>query len=236
MPDTNSSEYEKCCEQSQECQQHKFFYCLKRIFKFFACPIVWFYKLQPIEKFTAFLSAIAFLQTCAFIQSERAFVVNNKFELSRATIGNRPNVKIAPIWMNVGDTPTRDMTIYTSDIDEVCDFTISPQVKFTPLDLGPKMTATGAINFLDMQKIPDIMSWKKAYCVWGEAKYRDIFYPLTREHITRYCYIIDSAYGDFGNNSNQTGILETSLCGTHNCADEECDRQDKAAEQNASPP
>jgi hypothetical protein len=191
-----------------------------------------------VALFTLLLTIIALIQAWSYIKTERAFVLHQDF----AVIGfqdvqnhNALTYRIAPIWVNVGETPTRDMTIYASslrsfDKSHTYDFTIPNNTKFTPIYLGPKATIEGSPSLISGQELLDIRAGKNTYYIWGWASYRDVFsnLPWNTIHITRFCEIIDSIYGDPSNPTSDIRI-GTSSCPTYNCADEECKRQDQEA-------
>ncbi|MGD0335031.1 MAG: hypothetical protein ABSA90_17535 [Xanthobacteraceae bacterium] len=174
----------------------------------------------------------------AFIADKRAFVFA-KGLLSFYEPGNAGqfNWRLAPVWENSGDTPTRGMQIYTdcllsnSRMPATFDFTYTdPASPPGPGLLGPKMPGTGgqAPHFpsaaITPQDILDIQGNRKFLYLWGWARYSDIL-PNTPRRITRFCWQIFVA-GDplaFNPSVDPQSIRFSNVHQARgNCADDEC--------------
>jgi hypothetical protein len=140
---------------------------------------------------------------------------------------------IIPIWENSGNTPTRDMTIYVNSYFEPTpmppDFRFPPFIgsKKIPIFAGPKATFGGSFIGKTGDELAEVKAGTKFFYMWGEARYRDIFVD-TPEHITRFAYQV-TVLGDPTKAPSPDNVIQmtTTILPRHNCADEECERQDQ---------
>ena len=197
-----------------------------------------------IAAFTATLwfatSRQAQLTREAFIADKRAFVfasgIQSFYEPDTTT--NQFNWRLAPLWQNSGDTPTRSLRIYTD-----CFFSnvaIQPNFDFNYVDpnsppgtgmLGPKMPSTGGQAphlphqpALTPQDVLDIQNGRKFFYLWGWARYSDTL-PGTPARLTRFCWRIVPSGNPLTFNPlvNPNSVRFISLHEVRgNCADEEC--------------
>lgn len=198
-----------------------------------------------IAAFTATLwratTAQGVLAREAFIADKRAFVfaagIQGLYEQDAAT--GLYNWRIGPVWQNSGDTPTRDLQLYTDgflsnvQIPSTFDFnSIDPEFPPGPGMLGPKMISAGgqAPHFnrapLTPQDLIDIQNNRKFFYLWGWAKYHDTL-PNTPQHITRYCFRM-ICQGDpftYDPTTNPSVKWFNMHEGRGNCADDGCELQ-----------
>jgi hypothetical protein len=179
----------------------------------------------------------------AFVADKRAFVfakgIVGIYEAD--PVSGHFNWRVAPVWENSGDTPTRDLRIYTdgwfSNAPIPADFnfnTITPPVQPANGLLGPKVSNNGGQypHFphqaaLTPQDILDVQTGRKFFYVWRWARYRDIL-PDTPEHITRFCWRVLFTGSPFAFNPlvNANGVTVSNHYENRgNCTDEECRSQ-----------
>lgn len=158
-------------------------------------------------------------------------------------------------WENSGNTPTKGLTITTH-----CVLSVNPIADpFALLITAPKSTHMSTQSFstvfgpkqIDVggQCPIDLMSVALGkllnfghYYAFGTAYYKDILNG-TKTYRTDFCYELTLAGGplaqEFEGVKNPEPVhLVSGHCFIHNCADDECERQDKITAQNAakSPP
>jgi hypothetical protein len=142
-----------------------------------------------------------------------------------------------PVWENSGNTPTKDLHIYVSEPKPAqppytnLDFSRQSVPVFTPMLIAPHDTVRGSDRQIAVGDLLKLHDAKGVFYVWGWATYRDIF-PDTKPHITRFCVILTGALFDADANSITTTKsvrIINEFCPTYNCADEECEQQDRAA-------
>lgn len=198
--------------------------------------------------FTAVLAALAVMQCSQMRTANKLSAkINQPFVYIanvQATYYSGQGAVIQPIWTNSGNTPTVDLSIYSStktfigvlpknynfpDLDARGEEVIDPHLLHQTL-LPPK----GAIPSRDMgvfdkDQMDAVNKLAVNRYVWGWAKYRDRF-DRTKSHITRFCVQVlrfipptdeqlNSGVPGFG------GALQWSFCDQGNCADEECEKQ-----------
>ena len=172
---------------------------------------------------------------------QRAFVVYQNLAVwSYLDLRNKkqPVYLIRPIWGNSGNTPTRDLRIYVSEIKPIkppytdLDFSQAPGTVFTPMFLAPHGVVRGADRIISAADLFNVRDGKSFFYIWGWAIYYDTF-PKTKPHITRFCDVLIGAFFDPNDLTKLTGV-NTESCPTYNCADEECEEQDRRARQKAS--
>jgi hypothetical protein len=132
--------------------------------------------------------------------------------------------RFRPIWENTGNTPTSQLLHYTevelldSELPRGFDFTTTTHSPGVGL-FTPRSTTLGGLapNFprsaITPADIIDIKAGRKHLYLWGWASYKDIF-PHTKEHITRFCWIVlftgDPTKFTEGQNINVPGSLRVS--------------------------
>jgi hypothetical protein len=175
----------------------------------------------------------------AFIADKRAFVFASGIQsFYEPDPSGHFNWRIAPVWQNSGDTPTRRLRIYTDGF--FSNAPISPTFDFNYIDpkspagtglLGPKMPCIGGQAphsphqaALTPQDILDIQNGKKFFYLWDWVRYYDTL-PNTSEHITRFCWRILSTGNPLTFNPlvDPNSVRFFNLYDARgNCADEEC--------------
>jgi hypothetical protein len=198
--------------------------------------------------FTIVLAVLAGMQYCQMRAANKLSAkINQPFVYIanvQATYYSGQGAVIQPIWTNSGNTPTVDLSIYSStktfigvlpknynfpDLDARGEEVIDPHLLHQTL-LPPK----GAIPSRDMgvfdkDQMDAVNKLAVNLYVWGWAKYRDRF-DREKSHITRFCVQVmrfipptneqlNSGVPGFG------GALQWSFCDQGNCADEECEKQ-----------
>lgn len=174
------------------------------------------------------------------IADKRAFVfaagIVGIYELDPLT--GHYNWRVAPVWHNSGDTPTRQLRIYTdawfgnTPLPANFDFTnIDPLQGPGGGMLGPKMSNNGGQAphiphqaALAPQDIVDIQNGRRFFFLWGWARYFSTL-PDTPEHITRFCWRVFFTGDPFVFNPavNPSSVTVHNLhLPQGNCADEEC--------------
>ncbi len=146
--------------------------------------------------------------------------------------------RFSPTWKNTGNTPTKRLVTHTSG--ELRDSPFPAEIiKGTSSDTGfglipPGVTVRGGQapgvgrSAISPEDILDIQSGKKAFYLFGWAKYFDVF-EGTPMHITRFCWRITCVGDPFHfvpNSTNPTEMLRFNylIHDTGNCADEECEQ------------
>lgn len=174
----------------------------------------------------------------AMIAGERAFVfaigVDSFWERDKET--NDFHWRFRPRWHNSGDTPTKNLNIYTDGI--LSDSCLPPDFKFPePKDppgtglLAPKMTQHGGLwprtrSGITPQDILDVQQGRKHLYIWGWATYHDVF-PETDPHVTKFCWYITPRGNPITFIPESSDIehrldFPYSYHGMGNCADSEC--------------
>jgi hypothetical protein len=145
--------------------------------------------------------------------------------------------RVRPTWKNTGETPTRNLRVYTDwdfaippafpnfNFDRV---TLAPGVGLIPPDTtmqgGPVPRHPQALS---PSEIKEIQLGKRSLFVWGWAKYNDIF-EGTPEHVTKFCFQIlivgDPIQYKPGTMPPNPGSLAFTyvMHSAGNCADDEC--------------
>jgi uncharacterized protein YpmB len=148
-----------------------------------------------------------------------------------------------PIWNNSAPTPTRNMRnhislkVFDGAIPEAWDFpdrwgkeTKIEDRKQILLPLGPRSILSGQTLFVNIDEIHEIVAGKKSLYIWGWAKYNDVFFPDTPDHVTRFANRI--VLGGDPTNPERCSVSHP-LHTKYNCSDEECSRQGYPAEWSA---
>jgi len=144
-----------------------------------------------------------------------------------------PFIRLHILWQNSGNTPTRDLTLYScrhlmpGDIPEDYGFLPEADTKYIPIQIPPKGQIAGEKFDVTSEQIQSVIEGKSNLYVWGIATYKDVFSPATGNHITRCCHLIDR-FCITGNprispDDEDNGLrILPKLYGNHNCADDEC--------------
>jgi hypothetical protein len=170
------------------------------------------------------------------IAGERAFVfamgLNQYWTLDQTT--GQYIWRFRPIWKNSGDTPTRNMTMYTQCMvrDSVLpagfDFDF-PVASFGRALIPPNADLSGGLApgppepGITPQDIVDSQQGKKWIYILGWARYSDVF-AGSPPHITRFCWHITPLGDPTKYNPDGTGKLTFPVIhhAEGNCADDEC--------------
>lgn len=174
----------------------------------------------------------------SFSADKRAFVfamgINGFWE--RENTSGQYNWRFRPLWQNSGDTPSKNLRIFTGC--ELRDTPLPVGFKFKHGEEGtgllpPKSTLSGGLAptppqaAITPQDILDVQAGRKFLYLWGWAKYHDVF-PGTKEHVTHFCWLV-TPLGDPlkyipGTQPPAPGGLafHTIHHPEGNCADEEC--------------
>lgn len=146
----------------------------------------------------------------AMVSTQRSFVFLKDIEFNEIRTRGDYKVtkwKLLPRWENSGDTQTKKLTISIGCIilyEELPDDFNFPYISCNeiphinaistiPIMIGPKaniLTEYIEVPETDMEVLdhftqPDMHNFHKIY-VWGEAKYKDIFW-FTKQHTTQFC-------------------------------------------------
>jgi len=131
-------------------------------------------------------------------------------------------------WENSGNIQTRDLLVamtYTG-FPQPQKFPVFPSfrdIEKSGAFLGPKATAylSVPISWIVLSEIQEHRLY--AY-IFGRATYRDAINP-EKERLTRVCW--ELSYVPAEASQQFTGATYLPHCVIHNCADEECNRQDR---------
>ena len=167
------------------------------------------------------------------VASNRAYVVFRGLNLSgsiNSADASQSRFAINPVWENVGNTPTRDMTIYTNPAKEIVrplmDMSMPKTPNISPGMLAPHGTGMGSSTYVTGDQLLAIRDGKLKMYMWGWTKYRDVF-DATPGRQSRFSIIITSFQGD----PNVSGEASVSgpPCGqygdNYECTDSECGPQ-----------
>jgi hypothetical protein len=141
----------------------------------------------------------------------------------------RGAIEITPYWSNVGNTQAKNLRTYLSPLNKKTNSTTEPdfnKIESSHLTvLAPKASTPGPLRILTMDDIDKMRAHKIYVTFWGEATYNDVFQG-NKTHITQFCFLI-SGIGGPPNGRLDKGVvtLQFSACPTHNCMDEDCNRQ-----------
>jgi hypothetical protein len=172
----------------------------------------------------------------ALIADKRAFVfATGILPLWELAPTGQYNWRFRPIWQNGGETPTKNMTMQTScelrntTLPSGFDFGRATTQTGTGF-LGPRGTGTGSLapNFsmaaITPQNLRDVQQQRQFLYLWGWVRYFDVF-PNTKEHITRFCWLVMPVGDPFTyvpNDPQHTLTFTTIHHAEGNCADDEC--------------
>lgn len=139
--------------------------------------------------------------------------------------------RIRAIWKNSGNTPPRNLRVYTQfellDAPLPDDYQFIQQVHTeVPAVLPPKGEIFGSWRDFTGAEVAAVKEHKKFLYVWGIVQYRDVF-PDTPPRITKFCNMAALVTGiptlawDEKTNPLDLGLMTFSW---HNCADDDCDK------------
>lgn len=203
---------------------------------------------------TVFIGVFTFVLACvthrqarltkeALIADKRAFVFTTDFAKlwEHGDSAGVYNWRFRPLWNNSGDTPTKDLTQFTAC--EIRNTMLPDGFDFNPAGirpgtglLPPKSQLTGGQAptppqaAISPQDVEDSQAGRKFIYLWGWARYSDVF-PETKQHITRFCWLIVATGGpktfdpSISGDPPTPGALRFQFILHHegNCADDECD-------------
>lgn len=142
--------------------------------------------------------------------------------------------RIRPMWINSGGTPTRNLAVYAHYVLQ--DDGLSDNYQFVPdhhdsipATLPPKERLESQWRDIWGHELVAVKNGSKHLYIWGTATYRDVFFPRTEQHITKFCVEATNITGDpllpWHEDSNPMHIaFETYR--RHNCADNDCTDDD----------
>jgi hypothetical protein len=174
----------------------------------------------------------------AYNAAYRAFVVFNG--LSAKLVFDQAWQKdvwaIAPIWLNTGNSPTRDLQIFVN----WCPRNQPLPNEFTYLDLantggnaykdlGPHQQTLGLAYSIGPEIFDFVKLHQALFYFYGWATYKDILDEKTI-HRTLFCTFVTDFVGD---PKDASGAISYSEC-PHNCQDAECNRYDSPRQIDAS--
>jgi hypothetical protein len=176
----------------------------------------------------------------AFIADKRAFVFASGVQaIYEPDVGTGHfNWRVMPIWLNSGDTSTRNLQLYSdcflsnAPIPANFDFNYTDPIQGPGTGmLGPKVSSAAGQSphiphqpALTPQDILDIQNGRKFFYLWGWARYSDGM-PGTPPRISRYCWRISAAGNPLVFNPlvDPNGVRFINIHERRgNCADEEC--------------
>jgi hypothetical protein len=167
------------------------------------------------------------------VASNRAYVAFRGLNLSGSINGADPSASrfaINPVWENVGNTPTRDMQIYTNPAKEIkhplLDMSMPKTPNIAPGMLAPHTTGMGSSTYVTGDQLLAIRDGRLRMYMWGWARYRDVF-AGTPMRQSRFCILINTFQGD--PNVPGEASVSGSPCGqygdNYECSDQECGPQ-----------
>lgn len=187
---------------------------------------------QVMTKQAAIMATQAGIATTANKQNSivnRAFVspAAINFDGPHSALGNGSDWTTIITWGNTGNTPTRNLQMVINydgftDLQKWPKFPTFDKVELRGSFLGPRastvMTIPVPMNILARVQRKDLYLY-----IFGRATYQDVINGDT--HITRACWELFNVPADIsGNTTTQTFLPQ---CAIHNCADEECAREDR---------
>jgi hypothetical protein len=185
-----------------------------------------YFKQANIMQTQANIAADANKQTAA---ANRAFVYSQDINFAGPNTGMTNGADWVAIlnWQNSGNTPTRDLEIavtYTG-YPTVQKFPVFPSFKdieHRPTFMGPKATGVITLPFT-AEVLSAIQQHTLNVYIFGRATYHDVIDPK-ENRVTRICRELSNVPPSFSQPKAQTFFAD---CAIHNCADEECAREDR---------
>jgi len=140
--------------------------------------------------------------------------------------------RIRPQWINSGNTPTRKLNVYVryefrdDPLPENFAFATEQDANPMPATIAPKGVIESAPFDIDGSDLVAVRNGVKHFYVWGIARYNDVF-TGNPQYITKFCVVASNITGDplqpWHDTTNPVGIMFLTH-GSHNCADEDCER------------
>jgi hypothetical protein len=181
----------------------------------------------------------------AFTATQRAFMVATGIDFEAIPpIGNVKNYAWAAHlnWSNSGATPTVNLIVKTdcfatsAPVDDPYHVPDSKALvpgksRISQSDgryvFGPHQSshAGGCITVPALDIAFGQFGYRSHDYIAGRAEYRDVFTPSS-VHITEFCFQ-QTGYTLSGDKDRPTLSAFTSLCPVHNCADQECSKEDR---------
>ena len=168
----------------------------------------------------------------SLVATGRAYVMFRGLNLAGALTSDDPTqsrFRINPVWENVGNTPTRDMQLYTNPakpVRMILDMTMPKTPDISQGLLGPHATGMGGSSYVSGADLLAIRDGKLRLYVWGWTRYHDVF-AGTPQRETRFCLIVNAVQGD--PNVPGEAALSGVPCGpfgnNYECTDEACSVQ-----------
>jgi hypothetical protein len=167
----------------------------------------------------------------SMIASERAYVhqAGVRFTSHPTLENDRIFWRFHPAWINVGNTPTRNLRIYIKY--ELLDKPLSSEYEFKyefdstqmPFTLAPRGSIESVHYDIFENDLDAVRLEKKYFYIWGIASYKSVF-SETDEHITKFCLQITNITGYPLQVYSDKNLLDMSFSGhgKHNCTDEDC--------------
>lgn len=173
----------------------------------------------------------------AMIAGNRAYVHHQEIKMISHYDENKGQIfwRITPRWINSGNTPARNLEIYTSYelgdslLPDDFPFIIPSDIKRLPMNLAPKGLIGGMSKDIPGREVLAIKEGRKHLYIWGVARYHDVF-PNTSPHVTKFCTFSGSVVGDplvHWSDSNKVEITFMTH-NRHNCTDDDCENQELA--------
>ena len=156
-------------------------------------PARWFYRLKPVEKFTAVLCAIGVFQVWAFIQSERAFV----FPSSVTFVGLANDEASQPIILDVelanyGKNPARigrlTAFVTTDPLAPYPNYEAQGRVERAYPPIPPDGKIGEELNASDWAKTTaeQVRDGELPFRIFGQVIYWDDFFG---QRVSDFCYV-----------------------------------------------
>jgi hypothetical protein len=197
--------------------------------------------------FTIILAAVAFITACifyaqyyammqantdnreAFTAGQRAFLfVSETTVLPTITNDGKQTLRIFPKWMNSGDTPTKNLQIFSFCEVDANSFDFRNPKNPTADIIGPKQTKANG----NCDAIPGTIELKSgivgSFAVGAKAVYYDIF-DRNIKHVSEFCatFPITQIYNARDGTVTMSAGGTFTYCPKHNCADDECPAEDR---------
>jgi hypothetical protein len=172
------------------------------------------------------------------LRKDRCFVVSKGLNVLPVNdhVAKKTVFLVIHRWANSGTTPTRDLTTYecwsgtglTTKLTREYIFPVLGDKKTIPLLIGPQSEISGVTTRLTIEDLIAIQRGERYFYMWGWAWYKDIF-DAKKWHTTRYCYFINEIIGDLDlpDGSTLIATANVTMHSSHNCADEECARENR---------
>jgi len=166
----------------------------------------------------------------SMISGDRAYVYHSGCRwISHALLESaRVFWRIRPIWVNSGNTPTRQLRVYAHYILQ--DSRIDENYQFIPDMLPEQLTYISPKRQIESESrdffgddLIAVQEGRKYLYIWGVARYFDVF-PGTTEHVTKFCVEAKNITGNPMEGWSDTNKFDIvfSTFDRHNCADDEC--------------